>query len=80
MKAYDAYNLIYKKDVMKKNDLNFNIIVTVKKDNKTNFIKEISYKIDNINKNKEIKPISYKLKIVNTKINNNDKIDLPFEK
>ena len=76
MKAYDAYNMIYTKDVMNKKDLDKNIIVIIKKEN--NFINEISYTINNLNNNKN-NPLKYKIKISNTNINNHDKLELPFK-
>ena len=77
MKASDAYNMVDIKDVMKEKDLNKNIIVTVKKDENNNFIKEISYTIDNLNNNKD-NPLKYKVEIINTDINNSNNIKLPF--
>lgn len=79
MKAYDAYNLVYKKEVMKKKDLDYNILVYVKVDKKNKFIKEISYTTDNLNKTKdENTKIKYNVKIVNSDINNHNELKLPF--
>ena len=79
MKAYDAYNLVYKKEVMKKKDLDYNILVYVKVDKKNKFIKEISYTINNLNKTKdETTKIKYNVKIVNSDINNHNELKLPF--
>jgi len=79
MKASDAYNLTYASNVMNKKKLKSNVKVTIIT-NKDNFIKEISYNIDNMNKtkNKDDK-INYKVKIVNRDINNQDTIKLPFK-
>lgn len=71
MKSYNAYNLIYDKQIMTKKDLKSKVKVTIKVDDKTNFIKEISYNI------KE-KDLNYKVVIKNTDINNQKEIKLPF--
>lgn len=78
MKANDAYNIIYKKKIMNKKELNKSIMVIVKKDKKNNFIKEISYKIDNLNNNDD-NPLIYKIKIINSSINNYNSLQLPFD-
>ena len=79
MKAYDAYNLVYKKQAMKKNNLNYDILVYVKMDKNNKFIKEISYTINNLNNsNDENQKIKYQVKIVNSDINNHNELKLPF--
>ena len=79
MKAYDAYNLVYKKQTMKKNNLNYDILVYVKMDKNNKFIKEISYTINNLNNsNDENQKIKYQVKIVNSDINNHNELKLPF--
>lgn len=77
IKSYDAYNLIYEEEIMTKKNLNSNIVVTIIKDDKNDFIKEITYEIDDLSK--DIKnPLKYKIKIINTDINNHNEIKLPF--
>ena len=73
MKAKDAYNLIYDNEILTNKDINKSINVTIIVDNKNNFIKRISYSIDDIGKNK----MKYNVKIENSEINNYNKIDLP---
>lgn len=73
MKAKDAYNLIYDKEILTNKDTNKSINVTLIVDNKNNFIKNISYTIDDIGKNK----MKYKVKIENNDINNNNKLQIP---
>lgn len=71
MKSYNAYNLIYDKKIMTNKDLKSKTDVKIKIDNKTNFIKEISYNIKEKN-------LDYKVTIKNTDINNQKEIKLPF--
>ena len=72
MKSYDAYNLLYNKEIMKKDDTNYNVDVNIIIDKKNKFIKELFYEI-------KIDNISYNIKISNSNINNKEKIELPFE-
>ena len=78
MKAYDAYNLIYNKQVIEKEKLNYYIIVIVEA-SKEDYINKIEYNINNINKSSDDNNIlNYKVLIKNKNINNHDKIILPF--
>ena len=80
MKIKDAYNLIYDEDIMKENKNDY-IDVLVTRDKKNNFIKKISYKINNINKSKNKNDtLKYEVKITNSNINNHDTLKLPFKK
>ncbi len=81
MKAYDAYNIIYGSEVLSKKDLNKKIDVKIVKDDNKNFIKEISYKIDNLNNSSvDDKKTNYSVKIKNINIDNTNKIKLPFKR
>lgn len=81
MKACDAYNILYSNEVMSNDDIDAIIYLKIVVDKDTNFIKKISYEIDNLN-NSEYKNnmVSYKVDIENNDINNHDEIKLPFEK
>ena len=81
MKGYEAFNLLYSAEIMTKKDFNNNVTLHIKTDNKNKFIKEISYEIENLNKSEDKNSsIKYKVKILNTDINNKNKIELPFKK
>lgn len=75
MKSYDAYNMIYPKDVVKEEATNKDIDVTIVIEEKTNFIKEIYYEIDDMGNNNSM---TYIVRIENRDINNHNKINLPF--
>ena len=79
IKALDAYNMIYNKKIMNEKNLNKYIYIKVIKDNKNDFIKEISYNIDNLNNDKN-NPLKYKVNIKNENINNHDNIKLDLKK
>ena len=74
MKSYDAYNMIYPKNVVNQKATNKNIYVTILKDENNNFIKEIYYEIDDMGNNS----MTYTVNIKNREINNQNKIELPF--
>ena len=74
MKSYDAYNMLYSRKILSDKDTNKTIDVNIVVDIKNDFIKEISYEIDDINDNS----IKYKVKLENRDINNHNKITLPF--
>ncbi|MBP3635268.1 MAG: hypothetical protein J6J17_02250 [Bacilli bacterium] len=79
MKAYDAYNIIYNDDILKKEDINKNIDVTIIIDKSNKFVYKISYKIDNINNSKQAgMAMEYNAEIINKDINNHNIIELPF--
>lgn len=81
MPASAAYNLIYKKNVLSKKDINKKIKVMIYVDKKTGIISVIRYKINNINNSNDNKyKFKYNLEIVNKNINNNDVLKVPFEK
>lgn len=81
IKAYDAYNFIYSKDILtKKDNMNFvDIIIYIDKTN--NFIYKIECDIPNIsNQENEHSKANYKFEIINTNINSDQIITLPFKK
>ena len=51
MKSYDAYNMLYSRKILSDKDTNKTIDVNIVVDVKNDFIKEISYEIDDINDN-----------------------------
>ena len=73
-KSYDAYNMLYNKEVISKEDTDSTIEVTVVIDSKNDFVKEISYEIDDMDNGN----MKYKLKLENRDINNHNSIKLPF--
>lgn len=81
MEASDAYNILYSKEVVSKDDIDATVYLKIVVDKDTNFIKKISYEIDNLNNSEyENNMVSYKVDIENNDINNHDEIKLPFEK
>lgn len=76
-KGYNAYNLIYDKEILTKEEYNKDIYITILIDKENNFIYNISYTIENINLSSENK-FNYRVDIINSKINNSEKISLPF--
>ncbi len=79
MKAYDAYNIIYKDEILKKEDLNKIIDVQIYIDKSNNFVYKIKYDIQNLNNADEKNIIlNYDAEITNTNINNYNEIKLPF--
>ena len=78
MKSYDAYNLIYKDEILKKDDSNKNIEVEIYIDKSNNFIYKIKYEINNLNNSDDSNSLDYNVEIVNKDINNNNEIKLPF--
>lgn len=79
MNAYDAYNMIYSKEILTKEDINKVIDIRLIIDEKNNFVKEISYEIKNLNNSKDSKiSLDYDVKIINRDINNQNNIKLPF--
>ena len=79
MNKYDAYNLIYDKEILTKDKISGTIDVTVLVDEKNNFIKEISYEIKDLDLYGNSVLSDYKVKITNTDINSKEEINLPFE-
>ena len=79
MNKYDAYNLIYDKEILTKDKINGTVDVTILVDEKNNFIKEISYEIEDLNLYDNSILSNYKVKITNTNINTKEEITLPFE-
>lgn len=81
MNKYDAYNLIYDKEVLTKDKVKGTVDITILVNKKNNFIEEISYVIDDLDIYGNNHDLSkYSVKITNTDINNKNKIDLPFKK
>ena len=79
MNKYDAYNLIYNKEILTKDKINGTVDITILVDEKNNFIKEISYKIDDLDMYGDSQLSTYTVKITNTNINTKEKLELPFK-
>ena len=81
MNTYDAYNLIYDKEILSKKQTQGTTDVTIIVNENSNFIEEISYEIDDLNiYNNDNNLSKYKVKIKNIDINNVNEIKLPFKK
>ena len=78
MKSYDAYNLIYKDEILKKDDSNKDIEVEIYIDKSNNFIYKIKYEINDLNNSDDSNSLDYNVEIVNKDINNTSDIKLPF--
>ena len=76
IKVYNAYNFIYNKNILTSNDNNKYINMDIYIDKTNNFVYKIQCNIPDLGEN----ITNYKLEIINTKINNNDTITLPFKK
>lgn len=81
IKAYDAYNFIYSKDILTKKDNRDYVDITLYIDKTNNFIYKIECNIPNIsNEENEYSKVDYKFEIINTNINSEKTITLPFKK
>lgn len=79
IKSYDAYNIIYKDEILNKNDLDSIIQMNIYVDKSNSFVYKIEYTIDNLNNsNIDNNSLNYDVQIMNININNNDEIKLPF--
>lgn len=76
MKSYDAYNLIYEKDILTKKDSNKYIDVYIYIDKTNNFVYKMEYAISNLNNSDS--SLDYNVEIINKDINNTNDIKLPF--
>lgn len=81
IRAYDAYNFIYSKNILTKKDNKEYTDITLYIDKTNGFIYKIECNIPNIsNDDNEYSKSDYKFQIVNTDINSNNTITLPFKK
>lgn len=78
MNSYDAYNLIYKKEMLKKEDSNKNVEVEIYIDKSNDFVYKIKYEINDLNNSNDSNSLNYNVEIINKDINNTSDIKLPF--
>lgn len=79
VKAYNAYNFLYDKNIMSRDDINSNIDVNIYIDIKNDFVYKITYSINNLNNSdNDNNKLYYDVSITNRDINNSNKINLPF--
>lgn len=80
IRAYDAYNFIYSKDILTNKDNNNFVDINIYIDKSNNMVYKIECIIPNITSVENNTKSDYKFEITNTNINNNDTITIPFKK
>lgn len=79
MKAYDIYNIIYKENILTSKDNNNSSTLYIYIDKDLGLVYKIDSTIDNLNNTSyDANKLEYKIEIINTKLNNNKAINLPF--
>lgn len=79
IRAYDAFNFIYSKDILTSNDNNNLVDINIYIDKNNSMIYKIECKIPNIDSKEGNSKSNYKFEITNTNINSTDTITLPFK-
>lgn len=79
MKVYDIYNIIYKENILTSKDNNNSSTLYIYIDKDLGLVYKIDSTIDNLNNTSyDANKLEYKIEIINTKLNNNKAINLPF--
>lgn len=79
MKVYDIYNIIYKENILTSEDNNNFSTLYIYIDKDLGLVYKIDSTIDNLNNTTyDVNKLNYKIEIINTKLNNNKAINLPF--
>lgn len=80
MKVYDIYNIIYKENILTSKDNNNSSTLYIYIDKDLGLVYKIDSTIDNLNNTSyDANKLEYKIEIINTKLNNNKAINLPFK-